>query len=150
MVEFVIITAIILFAFFELELISLNYLCRIKYKQHFREGEKFKAKLDREGHRVFSVFVFPLAIKVFLLASFISIYYAVDTTLGLCLIWFLLGLIFTNVMIDKMTFEDKMVCIKSGCPKVLQPSICEHCDVHKKYDFSLRLFQDPKITKKEK
>jgi hypothetical protein len=150
MVEFVIFVAVFLFTFFEVELVSLNYLCRIKYKQYFKEGEKTKAKLDREGHRVFSVFIFPVVIKSLLLISFISIYYVVDTTLGLCLIWFLLGLIFTNTIVDKMTFEDKMICVKSGCPKVQGPSLCEHCNVHEEYTFSLRLFKDPVIKKKEK
>jgi hypothetical protein len=49
-----------------------------------------------------------------------------------------------------MTFEDRMICVKSGCPKIIQPSPCEICDVHEKYKFRLKLFQDPVITKVEK
>jgi len=148
--DIVIFIAILLFAFFEIELISVNYLCRIKYPQYFREGEKTKAKLDRNGHKIFSVFILPIILKISLLTIFIGIYYYINQVAGLSLIWFLVGIVFTNDQIDKMTFEDRMICVKSGCPKIIQPSPCEICDVHEKYKFRLKLFQDPVITKVEK
>lgn len=149
MIDLVIIIAVALFIYFEINLVSLNYLSRIKYSQHFREGEKFKAKLDRDGHKTFSVFVFPVVIKTCLFVFFILIYYKIDVTIGLCLIWFLLGLIFTNTLVDKITFEDKMVCVESGCLRAQIQSPCGECDVHDKYIFRLRLFQAPEITKKK-
>ena len=125
----------------EVYLMYVNYLARVKYKEHFKETTKLWLWFDKRGLTFLSLilhFVITTSAMIFL-----ALYSELQFFAGLgC------GVLLFNVAIDDRTLKSKLPCIEVKCIDLEVKKKCLDCVVPNEYDVSL--FPHIKIRKKEK
>jgi hypothetical protein len=124
----------------EVYLMYVNYLARVKYKEHFKETTKLWLWFDKRGLTVPSLilhFVIITSVMVFL-ASYSELQFFAGLGVGVLLF---------NVVIDDRALKRKLLCIEVKCMNLEMKKKCLDCVVPNEYDVSL--FPHIKIRKKE-
>lgn len=100
----------------------VNYLARIKYKEHFRERTKLWLIFDKRGLTVLALilhFAIMTGILV-VLASYSQLLFLAGLECGV--VWF-------NTMIDDRTLKRKLSCVETKCANVEAQRKCLDCAI---------------------
>lgn len=119
----------------------LNYLGRVKYKDHFSETTKLWFRFDKKGLTVLSLLLHFIIITTGIL--FLACYDSFQFLAGLgC------GFLILNVVVDERTLKRNLPCIEMKCEKLDAKKKCLNCFSRDEYDVSL--FPRVRITTKKK
>ena len=122
----------------ELYLMYVNYLARVKYKEHFRETSKLWLWFDKKGFTFISLILhFVLTSGMMFIVLFFNFRFFAG--LGCGVLWF-------NAIVDDRRLERKLLCIEKKCEKLELGKKCLDCAVLDEYDISL--FPRKQIRKK--
>lgn len=124
----------------EFYLMYINYLARVKYKEHFKEASKLWLRFDKRGLTVPSLILhFAIITSVMmLLASYSELQFFAGLGCGLLLF---------NAVLDDSTLKRKLPCIETQCANLDIKKKCFNCAVPNEYDISL--FPRIRIRKKK-
>lgn len=124
----------------EFYLMYLNYLARVKYKEHFKETTKLWLIFDKRGLTVLSLILHfaIVTIGMVFLASYSELQFFAG--LGCGLVWF-------NAIVDDRTLKSKLPCIETKCANLDIRKKCLNCAVPNEYNISL--FPRIRIKKKK-
>ena len=118
----------------------VNYLARVKYKEHFKETSKLWLWFDKRGLTVLSLILHFVIITVVMV--FLASYSELQFFAGLgC------GVLFLNVIVDESSLKRKLACVETKCKNLEIKKKCLDCVVPNEYEVSL--FPHLKIRKKE-
>ncbi len=113
--------AILMYCWFEVRLIWVNYLARKINGRYFCETAPIQRELDKKGRIYLSLF-FGTAFKGLIFLTLFS----VGLVGG---VWFLIGFTYMNLQVDDLTFERGMRCLKEGCPIRKVSIMCHNCKI---------------------
>jgi len=124
----------------EFYLMYVNYLARIKYKEHYREKTRLWLEFDKRGLGVLALILHFAIITSAMM--FLASYSELQFFAGLgC------GLVWLNAIVDGKTLKSKLPCIETKCVNLDVLKKCLDCAVPNEYDVSL--FPRVRIKKKK-
>lgn len=126
-------------------LMYVNYLARVKFKEHYKEQTRLWLEFDKRGLTVLALilhFAVTTSAMVFV-ASYSELQFFAG--LGCGLVWF-------NAIVDDKALKSKLPCIETKCASLDVRRKCLDCTVPSEYNISLfpRIRIRRKKTKEKK